>query len=70
MRRIQTFPVNVAGLEVAPFTPSEHRSPRRYAQGHERQLPQLLFADLVGFTALTAAEGDETAAELAVEFAD
>ena len=29
-----------------------------------------LFADLVGFTALTAAEGDETAAELAVEFAD
>ena len=29
-----------------------------------------LFADLVGFTALTAAEGDETAADLAVEFAD
>jgi adenylate cyclase len=29
-----------------------------------------LFADLVGFTALTAARGDETAAELAVEFAD
>jgi len=28
-----------------------------------------LFADLVGFTALTAARGDETAAELAVEFA-
>jgi adenylate cyclase len=29
-----------------------------------------LFADLVGFTAFTAARGDETAAELAVEFAD
>jgi adenylate cyclase len=29
-----------------------------------------LFADLVGFTALTAARGDETAAELACEFAD
>jgi adenylate cyclase len=29
-----------------------------------------LFADLVGFTALTAARGDEAAAELAVEFAD
>jgi adenylate cyclase len=29
-----------------------------------------LFADMVGFTALTAARGDETAAELAVEFAD
>jgi adenylate cyclase len=29
-----------------------------------------LFADLVGFTALTAARGDETAAELAVEFAN
>jgi adenylate cyclase len=29
-----------------------------------------LFADLVGFTALTAARGDETAADLAVEFAD
>ena len=29
-----------------------------------------LFADLVGFTALTAARGDEAAAELAVDFAD
>jgi adenylate cyclase len=29
-----------------------------------------LFADLVGYTALTAARGDESAAELAVEFAD
>jgi class 3 adenylate cyclase len=29
-----------------------------------------LFADMVGFTALTAARGDETAAELAVGFAD
>jgi adenylate cyclase len=29
-----------------------------------------LFADMVGFTALTAARGDETAAELACEFAD
>ena len=29
-----------------------------------------LFADLVGFTALTAARGDEVAAELAVNFAD
>jgi len=29
-----------------------------------------LFADLVGYTALTAARGDETAAELACEFAD
>jgi adenylate cyclase len=34
------------------------------------QPQSFLFADLVGFTAITAAHGDETAADLAVEFAN
>lgn len=36
----------------------------------KREVHSFLFADLVGFTALTAARGDETAAELAVQFTD
>jgi adenylate cyclase len=35
----------------------------------EREVHSFLFADLVGFTALTAAHGDDTAADLAVQFA-
>ena len=35
----------------------------------ERDLHSFLFADLVGYTALTAARGDETGWELAVRFA-